>query len=52
MMVADTEEQIDALRAANPNQPIMWERPDKHIDVHRPHGKPKKVFPPRVGVMR
>jgi hypothetical protein len=52
MKVAATEGDIATLRTAFPCEPIMWVRPDKHIEVHPPHGKPKKVYPPRPNDMR
>jgi hypothetical protein len=44
---ATAESEIVTLRAAHPNEPIMWERPDGYIEVHMPHGEEKRVYPPR-----
>jgi hypothetical protein len=47
MKAATTEPEIATLRASYPCEPIMWVRPDGHIEVHMPHGEPTRTFPPR-----
>lgn len=45
MKVADTEEEISALQAASPREPVCWVRPDKCIEVHVPGEEEPRVYP-------
>jgi hypothetical protein len=48
MKTAATEGEIATLRAAHPNEPVMFTRPsDKCVEVHMPHGEQARVYPPR-----
>jgi len=48
MLVVEREEDIEAAKAANPNDKVIWYRPDGSIEVHHAHGKGSKIYRPYV----
>jgi len=46
MVVVEREEDLESTKEANPNDKVIWRRPDGSIEVHHAHGKGSKIYRP------